>query len=213
MALLAARLRSGGCARERAGPAVAPRAAAGASSAGAGRAATLCQGNREGLGGVGGGGAAATLCQRGPGAGPGPGATQALTLLRQAPAAQGLAGLSGGPGRRQALLLLLAPWLGAAPIANAAAAGKAAAASEYAVPPAPGSGLTPPEAVIRGAAPDPATFPSTDADLRAAADLFQQALNAPSVEEEERLWTAALARCGPVEIDGAGGSGSGPASP
>lgn len=38
-------------------------------------------------------------------------------------------------------------------------------------------------------APDPLSYDATDADLRRAANMIQQGLNAETVEEEERIWT------------------------
>lgn len=44
-------------------------------------------------------------------------------------------------------------------------------------------------------------FDPTDTRLREAAVIFQQALDATTVEEEERLWTEVIEKCSPVEAE------------
>ncbi len=51
------------------------------------------------------------------------------------------------------------------------------------------AGDVPPARIDLSRAPDQRTYDPTDSELRAAANALQKALNATTVEEEERLWT------------------------
>jgi hypothetical protein len=50
--------------------------------------------------------------------------------------------------------------------------------------------------------PDQSKYDASDPDLREAAQLLQQGLNAPNVEQEEAAWTKIIDRCVCVYVGG-----------
>lgn len=99
-------------------------------------------------------------------------------------------GAAAGTSRRRGLLALVAAAVASVTVPAAAPASASAAGTATAVA----------AAVVRPElAPDQSSYDPSDPDLRAAAQLLQDALAAPDVRREEALWTEVIDRYGALQ--------------